>query len=163
VTVNFIDGVLDEESTTPGFALEGITLGHRAGAQKLGASLYELPPGQAICPYHWHAANEELLVVLEGPVELRDREGWRTVPTGEVVAFPRGEAGAHQVRNAPDATKPVRVIVFSEKRYPEIPVYPDSEKLGVREAPPGSPGIRLNFRTADAVDYWDGERPPEGA
>jgi uncharacterized cupin superfamily protein len=161
VTVNFIDGVLDEEATTPGFALRGITLGHRAGAEKLGASLYELPPGQAICPYHWHAANEELMVVLDGPVELRDREGWRTVPTGEVVAFPRGEDGAHQVRNAAAASTPARVIVFSEKRLPEMVAYPDSEKLRVREGSPGSPGIGLNFRIADAVDYWDGERPPE--
>jgi uncharacterized cupin superfamily protein len=163
VTVNFIDTPLDEETTTPGFALRGITLGDRAGAEKLGASLYELPPGQAICPYHWHAANEELMVVVEGPVELRDREGWRSVPTGEVVAFPRGEAGAHQVRNPADATAPARVIMFSEKRYPELPVYPDSEKVGVREAAPGSPGIRLNFRIGDAVDYWDGEPPQEDA
>ena len=124
-----------------GASRSGITLGDRAGAEKLGASLYELPPGQAICPYHWHAANEELMVVVAGTVELRGREGWRSVPTGEVVAFPRGEAGAHQVRNPADATAPARVIMFSEKRFPEIPVYPDSEKVGVREAAPGSPGI----------------------
>ena len=149
--------------TTPGFTLKGITLGDRAGAEKLGASLYELPPGQAICPYHWHAANEELMLVVSGPVELRDREGWRTVATGDVVAFTPGEEGAHQVRNAADATGPARVIIFSEKRRPDIPVYPDSDKVGVREGAPGGPGIRLNFRVADAVDYWDGERPPEDA
>ena len=39
-------------------------------------------------------------------------------------------------------------------RAPAISAYPDSGKLGTR---PGDDRDRLNFRRADAVDYWEGE------
>ena len=157
MSFNFLDSPLDESESRPGYTLRGATIGPRVGAEKLGASLYELPPGEAVCPYHWHVANEELLVVLDGPVELRDPDGRRELAAGDVVAFPRGERGAHHVRNA--GTEPVRLIIFSEMRRPEIVAYPDSGKVGLRERVPGGPvdGMRFNFRTEDAVDYWEGE------
>ena len=158
MSFNFLLSPLDEEATEPpGFTLRGATIGPRVGAEKLGASLYELPPGQAVCPYHWHVANEEMLIVLDGQVELREPDGLRELAPGDVVAFPRGAGGAHQVRNAGSET--VRVILLSEMRRPEIPIYPDSGKVGVREKAPGTPGdwLRLTFRTEDAVDYWEGE------
>ena len=37
------------------------------GAKNTGASLYEWPPGEALCPYHYEWAEEEWLLVLEGP------------------------------------------------------------------------------------------------
>ena len=62
--------------------------------------MYEIPPGNANCPYHYHFANEELLIVLRGRPHLRTPDGWRQLEEGEVVAFPIGERGAHQVVNA---------------------------------------------------------------
>ncbi len=121
-----------------------------------------MDPGQSNCPYHWHAANEEMLIALRGTVTVRTPDGEQDVSEGELLAFPRGEAGAHQMINHTD--EPVRFIVVSEMRAPEVPVYPDSAKVGVREAAPGSgqEGLRLNFRTEDAVDYWEGEDSPAG-
>jgi uncharacterized cupin superfamily protein len=121
---------------------------------RLGASLYELEPNQANCPYHWHAANEELLLVLSGTVAIRTPDGTHEAGPGEVVAFPRGERGAHQLIARGDG--PARFLMLSELRRPDICVYPDSGKVGVR-----NPGLRLNFRTEDAVDYWDGEDQPQ--
>ena len=160
MSFNFLDSPLEEDATQPGFTLRGATIGPRVGAEKLGASLYELPPGQAICPYHAHLANEEMLIVLTGTPSLRTPEGWRELATGEVASFPVGLEGAHQVANfgADDA----RVLMISEMVSPEIALYPDSGKVLVREQPPGQPatGYRKLFRDADEVDYWEGEEPP---
>jgi uncharacterized cupin superfamily protein len=148
-------------SEREGFSVRGASVGLKAGAEGLGASVYELPPGQSNCPYHYHLANEEMLVVLRGSPELRTPGGWRRLEEGEVVAFPVGERGAHQLVNR--TANDVRVLMISEMRYPEVPVYPDSGKVGVREHAPGSgrEGMRLNFRTEDHRDYWDGEPGPE--
>ena len=146
-------------SDKPGFRLRDAGIAYRAGAERLGGSLYELEPGQATYSYHWHTANEEMLVVLRGTVTLRTPDGERPVGEGEVVAFPRGERGAHQMINDTDA--PVRFIVFSEMRGPDVFFEPDTGKIGVRSEAPGSGrGIRLSFRESDAVDYWHGDEPP---
>jgi uncharacterized cupin superfamily protein len=96
----------------------GTRVGAAAGAQELGCSLYELDPGGQAAPYHMHHANEELLIVLNGDLELRTPEGTRQVRTGAVVAFPAGAAGAHRLRNTSES--PVRYMLVSTLRFPEI-------------------------------------------
>jgi uncharacterized cupin superfamily protein len=159
---NVFEPEWDDVEDREGFRSRQAQVGRQAGAENLGASVYELSPGETTFPYHWHAANEEMLIVLRGSVALRGPEGWRDVGEGEVVAFPRGERGVHQLSNRSEET--VRFLVISEMRYPEVVVYPDSEKVGARERAPGTrprSGLRLNFRAEDAVDYWEGEEPPE--
>jgi uncharacterized cupin superfamily protein len=143
-----------------GFFHRRARLGRAAGSERLGASLFELPPGTAPFPYHAHYGNEELLFVLRGRPSLRTPEGWRELEEGEVVSFPRGERGAHQVANFGDA--PARVLIVSEMNGPDVVQYPDSSKVAASEAPPGSParGFYEIVRAADAVDYWEDERPP---
>src|SRR5919108_2784673 len=96
---NVFDPQFDAAVQRAGFTCRRARLGRQAGAQRLGASLYEIPPGQATFPYHAHLANEEMLFVLAGRPSLRTPEGWRELSEGEVVAFPAGEAGAHQIAN----------------------------------------------------------------
>jgi uncharacterized cupin superfamily protein len=152
---------LAERMEQKGFSVSGTGVALAAGSERLGASVYELPPGESSCPYHYHLANEELLVVLRGRPHLRTPGGWRQLEEGDVVAFLIGERGAHQLLNR--TSEPARVLMVSEMRSPEIPVYPDSGKIGVREHATGSgrEGMRLNFLMPDAVDYWEGESPPE--
>lgn len=158
---NVLEPEFEESDERPGFGWRGAWVGHHAGADRLGASVYELAPGQAAFPYHWHAANEEMLIVLQGSPSLRGPDGWRELLEGEVVAFPRGARGAHQVANR--GQQPVRVLMLSEMRGPDICPHVDSEVLGVREAPPGSgkPGLSLNLPAGAAVDYWYGEAPQD--
>ena len=144
----------DSADDLPGFAGRWARVARQAGAERLGASLYELPAGQAICPYHFELTNEEMLVVLEGRPSVRTPEGWRDLARGDVVAFPRGEAGAHQVANRSEG--PARVLMVSEMADVDVTIYPDSEKVGVFD----SSGRRQLFREPDAVDYWEGESPP---
>jgi uncharacterized cupin superfamily protein len=154
---NLFEPDLDEVFEDAGFRGRGSSVGERAGSESLGASLYEIDPGDTPYPFHWHVANEEVLLLITGTLELRGPDGVRTVEAGEVVAFPRGERGAHGFRNPGDT--PARYLMLSEMNYPEICVYPDSGKVGVREhvPDPADDGMRLNFRIADAVDYFEGE------
>jgi uncharacterized cupin superfamily protein len=149
--------VFDEPREHPGFTCSRARLGRQAGSERTGLSLWEVPPGEAAYPYHWHVAEEELVVVLDGTPSLRTPEGWRELEEGEVVAFRVGEGGAHQVVNRTD--EPVRFLSFSNQQ-PDLVVYPDSGKLGVFERQPQGGGIREMFRVEDAVDYYDGERAP---
>lgn len=137
-------------------------IGRQAGAERIGISLYELPAGGQPWPYHFQHANEELLIVLFGRPHLRSPEGWRQLEPGEVVAFPRGPSGAHQLENRGE--EPVRYLMLSEMNSPEAVVYPDSGKVGVLSRAPGSRGdedeLAAWFRLADQVDYWEGETRP---
>jgi uncharacterized cupin superfamily protein len=143
-----------------GFFHRRARVGRAAGAERLGASLFELPSGTAPFPYHAHYGNEELLIVLRGRPSLRTPEGWRELEEGEVFAFPRGEHGAHQIANFGEPA--ARMLIVSEMNAPDVVRYPDSNKVGASEVPPGgaAQGFRENFRSGDAVDYWEGERPP---
>jgi uncharacterized cupin superfamily protein len=159
---NVFEPSFDDSSGRPGFTSRRARLGRQAGAELLGASLYELPPGQSPWPYHAHLANEELLIVLRGRPHLRSPEGWRQLAEGEVVSLPVGERGAHQVQNRTDT--PVRILMVSEMNAPEISIYPDSGKVGVLEHAPGSPGegLKLFLSSEGGLDYWEGEEPPPG-
>src|SRR5215212_8719853 len=96
------------------------------GAQQTGTSVYELPPGQAICPYHYEYGEEEWLLVLSGRPSLRTPEGISTLAPMDVAFFPKGPAGAHQLRNETD--DPVRVLMWSQIVHPSATAYPDSDK-----------------------------------
>ncbi|MFC6826901.1 cupin domain-containing protein [Halopelagius fulvigenes] len=138
-------------------------LGAAADADRLGASLYELPPGASSWPYHYHAGNEEAVYVLSGTGVLRTPEGESAVEPGDFAVFPDGESGAHRLRN--DGDEPLRYLAVSTMRDPDVTVYPDSEKVGVfAGSPPGGREERTvsgYFRREDAVDYWVGEEESE--
>jgi uncharacterized cupin superfamily protein len=135
-----------------GFRSGQFRLGPLVGASITGISAYELPPGQAICPYHYEYAEEEWLLVLEGRPTVRHPGGSDVLEPWEVVCFPRGPEGAHGVRNETD--EPVRVLMFSNVAYPAATVYPDSDKVGVWT---GNEDDDLVVRRSSGVDYFDGE------
>ena len=147
----------DDLRDQPGFGARRARVGRQAGAQRLGASLWEVDPGQAAYPYHAHMAEEELLVILAGRPSIRTPEGWRDHEPGDVVSFLNGEEGAHQLVNRTD--EPVRFLAISTAGDPEILIQPDSGKLGAR----ASASVNtVWFRQSDAVPYFEGEQPPEG-
>ena len=106
-----------------------------------GGTLYELAPGEE-SPYHWHFGEEEWLVVAGGTPTLRTPGGERVLRPWDLAVFPRGEAGAHQLRN--DTDEPVRAIIFSTVSDPEVAVYPDEGKVGVNAgwSRPEGPQVR---------------------
>jgi uncharacterized cupin superfamily protein len=140
----------------PGYQAPRAKLGPMIGASMLGGSIYELQPGESVCPYHYEYGNEEWLLVLEGSATLRHPEGAgdreSVLEPGDVVCFPEGPQGAHKVGNASRA--PVRVLLLSTRIGPSATVYPDSDKIGIwpDDGPEG-----LIVRRESAVDYYDGE------
>jgi uncharacterized cupin superfamily protein len=156
---NIYEPEFDEPREHDGFRARRSRLGRQAGSQDLGASLWEVPPGEAAYPYHWHAGEEEMIVVLRGTLRLRTPAGWTTLEEGDLVSFPVGEAGAHQLAN--DGPEPAQMLSFSTQFGAEICVYPDSRKVGAFDDRPDGVGLAKLFRFEDAVDYWEGEVAPE--
>jgi uncharacterized cupin superfamily protein len=145
----------EEGERPPGFRSRRARIGYELGSEGMGCSLWEIPPGEAAYPYHFHYADEELLIVVRGRPTLRSPEGERELAEGEVVWFPLGERGAHQLRN--DTGETATVIALSTSGRPDVVVYPDSDKIGVGERLPRGGGLRALFRREQAVDYWDRE------
>ena len=135
-----------------GFRRGGAALGARMGADGTGMSVYELPPGQAIGPYHYENPEEEWLLVLAGRPTLRHPEGEDELEPWDVVFFPPGPDGAHAVRNDTDST--ARVLMFSNTSKVAASVYPDSGKIAIWT---GSDDDDLIVKRTSGVDYWDGE------
>ena len=127
-------------------------IGKELGAAHTGASVYELPPGQAVCPYHYEYGEEEWLLVLEGRPTVRHPDGSDELEPWDAVCFVRGPEGAHRIQN--DTEETVRVLMFSEVVVPTATVYPDSDKVGVWT---GNKADDAMFRRDSSVDYFDGE------
>jgi uncharacterized cupin superfamily protein len=135
-----------------GFRAGLARLGKLLGAEQSGISVYEIPPGQSICPYHYEVGEEEWLLVLEGTPTLRHPGGSDRLGPWDLVCFPRGPAGAHGVGNQTE--RPARVLMFSTVVVPTATVYPDSDKVGIWT---GDPDDDVIVRKDSAVDYYDGE------
>ena len=135
-----------------GFGSGRMRVGVQLGAKQTGASLYELPPGQSLCPYHYEYGEEEWLLVVEGTASVRTPEGTEEVQPLELVFFPIGPDGAHEIRN--DTEDRVRVLMWSTVVYPSATAYPDSGKVGVWT---GDRSEDLMVERSSRVDYFHGE------
>jgi uncharacterized cupin superfamily protein len=154
-TFNLFHGELDvgpEGDEPDGYELtRAVRIGKKIGATRMGMTVYELPHGQAICPYHFEWTDEEWLIVLAGTPTLRTPDGERVLEPGDTVCFPAGPDGAHHVSNAGEGD--VRVAIVSTKNDVGIAEYPDSDKVGV-----WANGTHYMLRRSGHLDYWDGER-----
>ena len=122
------------------------------GAERTGASVYELPPGQLLCPYHYEYGEEEWLLVLDGRPFVRTPEGTEELAPLDLVFFPRGPDGAPQVGNRSE--EPARVLMWSEVTLPSATAYPDSDKVGSWT---GTEGENLMVERSSGVGYYRGE------
>ena len=135
-----------------GFRAGMFRFGPSLGAERTGTTLYELPPGESVCPYHYEYGEEEWLLVLAGRPSVRDPEGTEQLEPFDVVFFPTGPAGAHQIRN--DTDEPARVLMWGMVVTPTATAYPDSDKVGIWT---GDKAEDLIVRRSSGVEYYDGE------
>ena len=151
--VNISDPDFTYDSDDPeGFRNGMLRLGPDLGAKQTGASVYELPPGQAVCPYHYEYGEEEWVLVLAGRPSLRTPEGTERLEPLDMVFIPTGPAGAHQIRN--DTEEPARVLMWSTVVYPTATAYPDSDKVGIWT---GEESEDVMVPRSGTVDYFHGE------
>ena len=147
--VNLFEVAVEDDASDPvGYRTSYARIGPLVAAKKLGLSVYQIRPGQSICPYHYEIGFDEWLIVLTGRPTLRTPVGEQELRAWDVAFFPDGEAGAHKVTN--NTEQDLRVAILSNKSDPGAAVYPDSDKVGI------FPPNKL-FRLGEAVDYWDGE------
>jgi uncharacterized cupin superfamily protein len=137
-----------------GFRSGMFRVGPQFGAKDTGATVYDLPPGQAVCPYHYEYGEEEWVLVLSGRPTLRDPNGTAELRPGELVFFPKGPEGAHQLRN--DTGEPVRILMWSTVVFPTATAYPDSDKVGVYT---GDKAQDVIVPRSAKVGYYHGETP----
>ena len=114
------------------------------------AALYEIPPGKAAYPYHYHVKNEELFYILSGCGTLRTPQGERAVQAGDVLYFPANERGAHKLSNT--GTETLAYLDFGTLHDLDAAFYPDSNKIGV-----WGMGINKVYLADDNVGYYEGE------
>jgi uncharacterized cupin superfamily protein len=141
-----------DEGDPPGYRNGLARVGQSAGGEALNVKVYELPPGESLCPFHYEY-EEEWLVVLAGSISLRTPGGEERLEAGDIVCFQPGPDGAHKTTNAGE--QPARLLMFSSAREPAVAVYPDSDKIGVW---PGNADDNVMLRRSDgAVGYFEGE------
>lgn len=138
------------------FRAEMRPLGRAAGNRALGCTHYTVEPGAHAFPHHFHTANEEAVLVLEGTGTLRLGAEEVPVRAGDWIALTTGADHAHQLRNT--GAVPLRYVCVSTMVYPEVCGYPDSKKLGLIHRDPAHP-LRAVFFEEDARGYFD--REPE--
>ncbi|WP_336987325.1 cupin domain-containing protein [Altererythrobacter aquiaggeris] len=95
-----------------------------SGLTQMGASHVTLRPGAWSSQRHWHAAADELVVMLSGEAVLIDDSGETIMRAGDIAAFPKGEANGHHLVNR-SAADCVFVAVSAGDRdgsgeYPDI-------------------------------------------
>lgn len=151
--VNFDELAYVPYVAPPPFGSSDAETGLLLGAEKLGYLALKLAPGQAVCPYHWHTAEEELFVVIAGTPTLRTPKGTFALRAGDVIAFPTGPGGAHRLQNDSDGEAHVLLIANNEETSDSC-FYPDSHKHVVG-------GTDLLTTDEPALEYFDGEIAPE--
>jgi len=147
---NFDHAALEHQQRAPLYDTMCARLSDGSAATKLGAAVDIVAPGKRSCPYHYHLAQEEIFVVLEGAGSLRVAGEMLPVRAGDVIFIPPGPEYPHQLINTSDAA--LKYLSVSTQEHPELCRYPDSGKSGVF-----AEGHRLMQREAANLDYWDGE------
>lgn len=147
--INLLGDEWSSASAQPGFRWRRM----RVAGECLGASLYELPPGERTWKYHYEVGIDELLVVIAGQPTLRTPEGEEELRPGDCLLFPEGPHGAHQIINRSEAI--ARVLIASNFATPRAAFYPDTDEIKVRWT--AAPEDILMWQREDAVDYWASE------
>jgi len=117
----------------------------RAPGGSLNASIWEFQAGGSQFVYHFHYASDEFLIVLRGRPTVRMHDGDHELTEGDVVPFPRGPEGGHQIRNDSDSV--ARVLIFAASADPDVAEYPETGKVAMVVG-----GQHRFHRVADAVD-----------
>jgi uncharacterized cupin superfamily protein len=117
------------------------------GADKLFFDVTELQPGHLSCPYHYHSNHEEVFIIIEGEVTLRQNNKCKILKKGDLVFFTNSEEGAHQLFNHTNSS--VKYLDLSTRIGTDVCKYPDSNKINA-----GSGDI---YKINTKVDYYNGE------
>jgi uncharacterized cupin superfamily protein len=111
-------------------------LGDAVGLDQFGVNLTRLKPGSQSAQRHWHAAEDELVYVLEGELVLCENEGETILKPGDAAGFKAGVANGHCLINR-SAREAVYLEIGSRAareraEYPDIDLRYERDAGGVR-------------------------------
>lgn len=101
-------------------------VGRANGLTRFGAHVVRLEPGEASSDRHWHALEDEFMVVLEGRATVIEDDGPHELGPGDMAVWPAGVENAHHVRNTGEA--PVVFLVLGDEHPQDRVRYPDSRR-----------------------------------
>jgi len=116
-------------------------------------ALVRIPKGKSLCPYHAHAAESELYLVISGRGSVREKDGTTEVGPNDAFFFQPGEA--HQLSNAGDEDFVYYVIADNPRSggaTGDSCYYPDSGKWAVAKE-----GCEEVIVRGTETDYFEGE------
>jgi uncharacterized cupin superfamily protein len=146
-----LEDVEVEELDKAQYACRERDVARAAGSVRTGLRHSVMPPGKWSCPPHWHAAEHELFVVLEGGGDLLlyDNQAQlaeeHPLRPGSCVSRPAGMRLAHALRAGEHG---MTYLAYGTRETGEIVYYPRSKKAWL-----GRVLVRLEL----ADDYWEGE------
>lgn len=152
---NFNEVPLERLVREPLYDALSARLAPGTAARKLGISVDTVAPGKRSCPYHFHHAQEELFIVIEGEGTLRVAGEMLPVRTGDVVFIPPGPDYPHQFINT--SRQPMKYLSVSTRETPEVCEYPDSGKYFAMASSADGNAFEAIQRASVRLDYWDGE------
>ncbi len=137
-------------------------VGRALQTKKLGVTVTVVPAGKRAWPRHYHYANDELFIVLEGSGALHYGEKSGPIREGDIVYIEAGTGVPFQIENDSDAE--LKYLAVDAQIHPDVFVYPDSGKVGfvaggppLREGATPTPKLVRFFADAAKTGYWDGE------
>ncbi len=114
---------------------------------------YEIMPGKASFPKHYHSYNTEAFYIIKGNGIIKTINSEINIKSGDVIVFPCGKAGTHKIINT-SKTDNLLYIDFDTTNSPDIVHYIDSDKIGIIEH-----NVSTTFyRNSDNVDYFENEK-----
>jgi uncharacterized cupin superfamily protein len=106
-------------------------IGEVAGLTQFGAFVEVLEPGARSALKHWHEAEDELVLVLEGEVTLVEGNDATLLRAGDGAAFKAGVPVGHCLENRSD--RPTRCLVIGTRARVDRIVYPDHDRICHRD------------------------------
>jgi uncharacterized cupin superfamily protein len=107
-------------------------LGDAVGLDQFGVNLTRLKPGSQSSQRHWHAAEDELVYVLEGELVLCENAGETILKAGDAAAFKAGVADGHCLINR--SPRDAVYLEIGSRAARERAEYPDIDMRVERDA-----------------------------
>jgi len=126
-----LDDVPETSGTTypapfdaPCIARRKKAIGDHCGLTQFGAHIITLPPGSWSSQRHWHSAEDEFVMILEGHPTFIDDSGEIKLSPGDITAHPARDGNGHHMQNRSDSD--VKFLIIGT-RHPETDSghYPD--------------------------------------
>lgn len=104
-----------------------VQLGDAGGLSQFGVNQLTLQPGVWSSQRHWHSAEDEFVIVLEGEVVLVTDAGEETLRAGDCAAFPAGASDGHHLINR--SATPARLLEVGTRREDDVTTYSDIDMM----------------------------------